>query len=283
MPAAKLYQSAAELTFSNLVRSTGSSPDVSEMKMHLACWNGSDNPLDIFFEGKFSDWQAEQTKRNFERPYILSLIQLTEPNCWLFAGIYKSMGCEFSEATNCFTYRTELTSALAELVGRLILSFERPGRQSYLLAEKWTETMTIHAIHPEPLSIQLFPGYSNVIISKKTLDTIVRQNIESWRSPLSAVAGVYLIADTATGKLYIGSAVGENGIWQRWTQYSLDGHGGNAGLRSIIQEKGSSYSANFQYTILEISDKNASSESILARESHWKNVLCSRNFGLNKN
>lgn len=28
--------------------------------------------------------------------------------------------------------------------------------------------------------------------------------------------GVYLISDTYTGKLYVGSAYNENGIWGRW-------------------------------------------------------------------
>ena len=143
--------------------------------------------------------------------------------------------------------------------------------------------MGIQEIRSEKMSIQPFPGYAKLIIKKSVLDTIVKQSIDSWQSPLGSVAGVYLISDTATGRLYVGSANGSGGIWQRWVQYSLNGHGGNEQLKKLLLENGKEYSNNFQYSILEIADKNVSQENILSRESHWKSVLCSRDFGLNAN
>jgi hypothetical protein len=50
---------------------------------------------------------------------------------------------------------------------------------------------------------------------------------------LASVAGVYLISDTLTGKLYVGSATGEGGIWGRWCQY-VDGHGHNIQLKRLV-------------------------------------------------
>ena len=35
--------------------------------------------------GDFDEWQTWQTRRNFEREFVLSLIQLPERNKWLFA------------------------------------------------------------------------------------------------------------------------------------------------------------------------------------------------------
>ena len=49
-----------------------------ECKIHLAVWNGFDNPLDLYIDGKFKEWEEGQTKRNFERKYILSLITVQQ-------------------------------------------------------------------------------------------------------------------------------------------------------------------------------------------------------------
>ena len=100
---------------------------------------------------------------------------------------------------------------------------------------------------------------------------------------MANVAGVYLITDTANGKNYVGSTIGEFGIWQRWCEYSQNGHGGNKELKKILNENGKSYSNNFQYSILEIADTHSSNEDILARESFWKDILCSRTYGYNGN
>jgi hypothetical protein len=100
---------------------------------------------------------------------------------------------------------------------------------------------------------------------------------------LSSVSGVYVIVDSATGKQYVGSACGIEGIWQRWVTYAVSGHGGDKELIALLEDKGPDYSRNFQYSVLEVSDLNASSERITDREGHWKRVLCTREFGYNRN
>ena len=60
-------------------------------------------------------------------------------------------------------------------------------------------------------------------------------------------------------------------------------HGGNKEIKALLKNKGYNYSSNFQFSILEICDLNASKDYIISRESHWKNVLLTRKFGLNKN
>ena len=98
---------------------------------------------------------------------------------------------------------------------------------------------------------------------------------------MSNVSGVYLITDRATGKLYVGSATGGGGIWQRWCDYSSNGHGGNKDIIAVLNENGFEYADNFQYSILEIADTHTSKEDILERESYWKDVLCTRKYGYN--
>ncbi len=96
------------------------------------------------------------------------------------------------------------------------------------------------------------------------------------------MAGVYLVSDHDGGKLYVGSASGEGGLWNRWCQY-VDGHGNNVELHKLITELGAERARAFRFSILEIADVHASREEILERESHWKRVLLSRSHGYNAN
>jgi hypothetical protein len=172
---------------------------------------------------------------------------------------------------------------LDDLTGKLIVSFERSGMQSYLNAENLNSEMRVLELMPKKMTVRKFVGYNKVIISKKELELIIDQSIESWKGALSNVSGIYLITDTKTGKLYEGSATGEGGIWSRWSEYSKNGHGGNKELIKILKDEGAEYSDNFQYSVLEIADTHSNDKDVLKREIYWKNVLCSRDFGYNAN
>lgn len=43
-------------------------------------------PLNAFKLDRFKEWQEHQTKKNFQRPYILSMIYYGKDE-WLFAGV----------------------------------------------------------------------------------------------------------------------------------------------------------------------------------------------------
>ena len=71
------------------------------------------------------------------------------------------------------------------------------------------------------------------------------------------------------------------GIWNRWRAYSETGHGGNRDLRRLLKEEGAEHAQNFQFGILEVAGTHG--DDLLARESYWKEMLLSREFGLNAN
>ncbi|WP_369123980.1 GIY-YIG nuclease family protein [Bifidobacterium adolescentis] len=48
---------------------------------------------------------------------------------------------------------------------------------------------------------------------------------------------MYVITNTDNGKLYVGSATGRNGIYQRWKNYIDNGHGGNTELRKLVEQQ----------------------------------------------
>lgn len=242
-------------------------------------------PLESFFDGKFKEWQEFQRNRNFQCEQIVSLIHLNRDK-WLFAGVFTVDGISKEKKDKkgrYFLYSTTEINGLEHLVGRAILSFEKNFRASYLRGIKYGDKLIVSKIRDQKMSVGDFPGYNMVLISNRLLCTIIREEIPSWKSALSNVSGIYIITDTATGKLYIGSASGGEGIWQRWTAYANTGHGGNKDLKALLKTKKTGYSQNFQFSVLEITDLNANNDYIISREKHWKKVLMSREFGYNKN
>jgi hypothetical protein len=169
--------------------------EASKYKVHMAISpKPSNNPMHAFFRGQFKQWQEWQTKKNFERPYILSLIYL-KANDWLYAGIYKSKASIYYESDNHYEYDTDLTDIKADLIGRLVVSFNKNFRASYLLLENYYNELNVSEIMREVLSIEPFPGYENVRVDYSALKTIVKNEDVSWKTALSNIKGIYLITD----------------------------------------------------------------------------------------
>lgn len=122
------------------------------------------------------------------------------------------------------------------------------------------------------------PGYDKVNVTWQELSRVIRK--ESWKTALQNQKGVYLITDISCGKMYVGSAYGENMILGRWQSYLETGHGKNIGLETLSFEH---IKQNFRYSVLDIFKSTADDQLIIARESWWKSVLLSSKFGYSKN
>lgn len=258
--------------------------ELGNFKVH--CATGEPNPpLEAFFDGEFKEWQEYQRKRNFQCDQIVSLIHLGLDK-WLFAGVFTVDGVSGQrkeETETYYLYRTTEKKGLEHLVGRAVVKFNKNFRQSYLKGDRYGDELIVNEIRDQKMSVGDFPGYNAVLISNRLLKTIVREEIPSWKSALKNVSGIYIITDTKTGKVYVGSAYGGDGIWQRWAAYANTGHGGNKELKKLLKQKGVDYTQYFQFSILEVTDLNANEDHVIGREAHWKNVLKSREFGYNKN
>ena len=91
-----------------------------------------------------------------------------------------------------------------------------------------------------------------------------------------------MITDTKTGKRYVGKADGQYGLWQRWSEYIRNGHGGDIKLIDLLERDEKYAEKYFWFTILE--PISGEKESIInKREDYWKDVFKSRYFGYNKN
>ena len=265
----------------DLIRTLDAEVTPEETKVHLAGWNGAEDPLQVYLAGGFDEWQSVQSRRNFERPFVLSLIQLSERNQWLYVGMFDSSSI-IETPGQPFKYGLGRREACDEFQGRLVVTFPRPGRQSYLYGETCSASMLVHEIRAERVHLEEFPGFKKVDLPFPDLEVIVRQYTASWRAALSNVAGVYLISDPEVGKLYVGSATGERGIWGRWCTYA-DGHGNTRALEELVSKEGTARARSFRFSILEIADVHASADEVLQREAHWKRVLLTRQHGYNRN
>lgn len=257
---------------------------LGKYKVHLA--RGAESPFafDAFLAGGFKEWQEYQSRRNFQCDTIISLIGLDADDLWLFGGVYKVLGVTNGQQP-AYLYQTELLPDQANLIGRVIVRFQRPSRYAYIWGDKHAQNLEVLEIMRERMSFP-FPGYNKVIIDHARLKVVVRLQEPTWKSALSSVKGIYLIVDSSNGKKYVGSATGAGGIWQRWEAYAHIGHAYNRELVELldaIKGKGVEHANNFQYSILETADSKATPEFIRARESYWKNVLLTRAFGYNAN
>ncbi len=254
--------------------------ELIKYKAHFAIGTSDNDPLHAFFRDEFKEWQEWQSKQNFEREYIISFIYYN-PNEWLFAGIYRSISCE--QKTDHFEYDTKLLNVRKDLIGRLVIKFEKSFRASYLLLENHYNKFFLSEILKERIAVKSFPGFENVKIDFEYLKSIISKDEITWKTALQHVKGIYLISDKTNGKLYVGAAYGDFAFWSRWTQYCANGHGSNATLKNLISDNGIEYAKNFQFSILEIRAATTSDEEIIARENYWKEILMTREFGYNIN
>lgn len=253
------------------------------LKLHFARWNEINEPLEVFVRdrGEWQGWQEYRPARDeFNRPHIFALIKFYhETNSWLFGGVYDVLDRTPDR------YEVQLSPVGGNFIGRLKLRSSYNSRSTRVNFENHYRELEVIEILREVYSGRTFPGYEDIDLSFEELEAIVRNERLDWKAALESIKGVYLITDTSTELRYIGSAYGEGGIWSRWTEYVFSGHGGNAELKTLVQDPDLQYCRqHFRFSLLEQRPRATPDETIIAREGHWKKVLRTRGEGrLNRN
>lgn len=180
---------------------------------------------------------------------------------------------------NGYYYELEPVNGFEDLNGRVVINWGG----STLAWHQWLTEKEIIEILPVGY-VKNFPGYLDFILTFDELVNIINylDANRDWHTMLGAVAGIYLIVDTKTGKQYVGSAYGVDGILGRWTEYAKSLHGGNIQLQQLLKDD-SSYAKNFQYTILQTLPKTLTKTEVIEYETLYKRKLGTRVFGLNSN
>ncbi len=151
------------------------------------------------------------------------------------------------------------------------------------LGIQWIDNqMEVIQIHPG-LHYKQFTDYFDFILNFGELKEIITNQYSDWKKVLSVTKGIYLISDSKTGKLYVGSAYGDEGIWGRWSKYVLtNGHGDNKTLKELIASN-LNYGNNFQFSILMLLPRTITADEAIKKERLFKNKLGTNSFGLNNN
>lgn len=226
-------------------------------------------------------------KKNFKvGDHVLGFTKLREKDQWLLvtAGIVTRIPdqpgyCEYKPIDR-----------LAPWCGRLVAEFKKGdtwSRYVFGLSKFFEEREGwIHEILDSEYSLFKFTGYADIKgWSFSLLERVVdSQRFADLREKLREISGVYYLLDTKTGRGYVGSAYGSDGLAQRWSCYTSTLTGGNKKLKELYEKEGPEYfKQNFRFSLLEWFHDKLPAEKIIERESMWKDALGTRISGYNAN
>lgn len=264
-----------------------SDEDLDRAKIRFNQYNGEREPMEVYLrnpEEVNNNWLFWRAKRRYFNvgEIAICLFKLSW-NTWLLSTI-KEVTHELG-VYNGVNYLGENLEDYHPYFGRVVVNYHKTHQTQVVFLKNFIDKMEVQQILPSRFDGIDFPGYDKVRLSYEQLSIITTRRKQDWVAALENQKAVYLIADTSSGKQYVGSAYGENGmLLQRWTNYVDNGHGGNKLLKEVVAGLGFDYvKQNFQYTILENYNARVDKSIILSRESWWKESLGSRAFGLNAN
>lgn len=252
---------------------------------------------EMYKTGEIEVYQAYQRKPIFKNiDWVVSFLGL-EGSLSLLIGVYRNAGCrsaaEVPLPTSCkhpemhdgagqegfYHYSLEKVAGFEDLEGRLVVDW---GGSTLSWHQKLTPKEVVEILPRGYVSE--FPGYEDILLDffdLKKLFENPRTN-RLWEQKLSAVAGIYLITDSKTGALYVGSASGKGGIWARWRTYAATGHGNNKELIKLLAENPERVN-DFRFSILRTLSTSLTQREVVAYEGRYKEKLGARAFGLNLN
>lgn len=250
------------------------------------------NMLELERQGLIELYQSYQSEPVFECDYIVAFIGLENTRA-RFYGVYRVAGqypaaerplpAEFKypgfSTPEGYFYELVPVAGFEDLQGRVVIEWGK----SALAWRQWLRDKEVVEILPVGY-VRDFPGYLEFVLSFDELVRIIENPLShrEWHRMLAAVAGIYLIVDSATGRQYVGSAYGEGGILGRWKTYARLGHGGNKQLLDLLADN-AAYARNFQFTILHTLPRTLPQAEVIRYETLFKQKLGSRAFGLNSN
>ena len=264
--------------------------DAAEMpnvRVKFNICDGSDDPLDLYKtnpdEVNVTWFLWHDDRRYFNVGQTAICLLKLRGDQWLLTTIKKIT--RLLDVTDGVGYDADEVKEYEQYFGRLVVEYHNPCRTMGRKYENVMDELEVVQILNEQYTGNEFPGYENVRLSYPLLKNIVDRQLPGWVDALRNQKAVYLITDTKTGKMYVGSATSQTGmLLQRWSSYAADGHGGNVELRELVKQQGFDYvKENFQYSILENYNARMDDGYILKRESWWKETLCTRTHGYNKN
>ena len=283
-----------DLMFKDLLKLNKAQIKNSKVEFNMKAGKDGENYIDLWL--KHSDEEKESgtcrdcsywgwysgNRRNFVPGNVVFSFARIDSDNWLFVSAARIIDVPRNQ------YATvEILKEYQPLFGRLIVKFKK-GNTFYLYTftlEKYLDAITVKEILPCIYSGEKFEGYDKTHLPYNRLKLIFDGKImPTYYEALKKITGVYCLTDTNTGKLYIGSATGGEGVAQRWGNYLNSMHGDNVKLIRLYKEKGEAYFEKyFTYTLLEYFGLSYDPDRIREREQYWKKCLDTINNGYNGN
>ena len=277
------------------MRNAGLDPKEVKLARHPL----SDKRIKFCYDnGFFELYLRTQGKKMFkDGQYILNFVGTQGTTgrfegCYLVKGVRSMEGITLPESfpikpekPPVFYYDLEKTDIMSDYVERLLIDWGK-GARSW--CQNGTTEKEIIALMPHRNAQLVFQltDFENIRLSFDELESIVLAPdfYSEWVGALSTTYAIYLITDTKTGKQYVGSASGKNGLYGRWSNYVDTKHGGNKKIQLLLKRYPERYH-KFQFSILQILPKSVTVDStgIEKVEKLWKKKLKSIEFGLNDN
>ena len=275
---------SGELSLGDLFKASGLAPEDVQVIRHTLKPDGLKTRADAMGPNLLP-YVREQGIRNSKLP-------ATPPRFWLsflattgrrarFITAHENYGEVLAERTEDRRFfDLQPTPVFAALADRLVIEWTKDAVNWAKTGDQAT-TMTVVEIS-DPSSVP-FPGFDSLLVSFDELQAVITDDrYGQWRTALSSVQGIYLIADTSNGRLYVGKADGAERFLGRWSEYARNGHGGNVALRELAAAD-ARHRQHFQFSILQVFSPSAPAAQVDAAEVHFKRALLTRQFGMNLN
>lgn len=222
-------------------------------------------------------------QRNFkEGDFVFSFVQMQDIDEWLFISAGEVIDIPKDDYA-----KVKILEEYSAFFGKLIIKYIKGNTYSryvFNLKDRLNDCF-LKEILPSIYTGEKFEGFDKVHLSYGKLDKIFKGELmPTYFDALKKITGIYCLTDNKTGKLYIGSAYGAEGVAQRWGNYLNSKHGGNKKLLDLYEEKGEEYfKDNFTFTLIEYFGLNYDHQKIIEREQYWKSCFNTISTGYNSN
>ena len=244
------------------------------------------NPYEWYIKDrqKFIAYQSEQSEALFKDvDYIVSFIG-EEGTTARMVGVYRILGLDQERIDKVnnghFYYKMAEVSGFEELNERVIIDWGK----STITWHQWLHKNDKEVVAIERKGIDwVCPDYEEIILSYEQLQRIFKDQISVWKNKLSSSSCIYVISDSKSGSLYVGSTYNREGIWGRWKDYASTGHGGDVELIKLLEADPEYAKKYFTWAILQVLPLGIQDEKAIHIETLWKNKLGRSACSLNKN
>jgi hypothetical protein len=162
-------------------------------------------------------WRSEPKRFFYVGQIAISLVQMSW-DTWLLATI-KEVTHDLG-VIDGVSYKGFEKDEYQPYYGRTIIKYKKRMQTAVIKAntiikgdaDRIIDMLEVQQILPQIYDGDDFPGYDKVRLSYEKLSAIIQRRKQDWVAALENQKGVYLITDMNSGKQYVGSATGDNGM-----------------------------------------------------------------------